>query len=156
MFSDSRLSVARRNQMIDLLAGITRREFEPMMDVLLDWAGDEPVHEERLASDVEEFRAAITAGDPLRAAQLATGPFLDGFFLTGSEGFERWVEDERTSLAGDATRALLSLARAAESSGELDAAADWWRRLTRIDPLSGRFALGFLKALAARGDRAGA
>jgi len=50
-----RLSVARRNQMIDLLAGITRREFEPMMDVLLDWAGDEPVNEERLASDVEEL-----------------------------------------------------------------------------------------------------
>jgi len=50
-----RLSGTRRNQMIDLLAGITRREFEPMLDVLLDWAGDETVDEERLASDVEEL-----------------------------------------------------------------------------------------------------
>jgi ubiquinone biosynthesis protein len=52
-----RLSVARRNQIIDLLAGITRRESEPMVDVLLDWAGEAPVDEERLAADVDELVA---------------------------------------------------------------------------------------------------
>jgi ubiquinone biosynthesis protein len=52
-----RLSVARRNQVIDLLAGITRRESEPMVDVLLDWAGDEAVDEEQLAADVDELVA---------------------------------------------------------------------------------------------------
>jgi ubiquinone biosynthesis protein len=40
-----------------LLAGITRRESEPMVDVLLDWAGDEVVDEERLAADVDELVA---------------------------------------------------------------------------------------------------
>ena len=110
----------------------------------------------RVGSDVADFRAALAAGEQSKAAQLATGPFLDGFFLTGVAGFERWVEDERAALSADATRALLALAKEAEASGDLDAALDWWRRLTRLDPLSGRFALGFLKALAARGDRAGA
>ena len=110
----------------------------------------------RVGSDIADFRSALASGARSQAAQLATGPFLDGFFLPGAAGFERWVEDERAALAADATRALLGLAREAEAAGDLDAALDWWRRLTRIDPLSGRFALGFLKALAARGDRAGA
>jgi DNA-binding SARP family transcriptional activator/tetratricopeptide (TPR) repeat protein len=110
----------------------------------------------RLGSDVGEFRAAVASSDLARAVQLASGPFLDGFFLAGAGGFERWVEDERAALAADAGRALLALAREAGAGGDLDAAADWWQRLTRLDPLSGRFALGFLKALAARGDRAGA
>ncbi len=52
-----RLSLARRNQIIDLLAGITRRDSEPMVDVLLDWAGEELVDEERLAADVDELVA---------------------------------------------------------------------------------------------------
>jgi DNA-binding SARP family transcriptional activator len=110
----------------------------------------------QVSSDVAEFRAAVAAGDQARAAQLAKGPFLDGFFLPGSDGFERWVEDERSALAGDATRVLLALAKSSEQAGDLDAATDWWRQLTRVDPLSGRFALGFLKALALCGDRAGA
>jgi len=50
-----RLSPARRNQIIDLLSGIARRESEPMLEVLLEWAGDEAVDEERLAADVDEL-----------------------------------------------------------------------------------------------------
>ena len=50
-----RLSPARRNQIIDLLAGIARRESEPMLEVLLEWAGDEAVDEDRLAADVDEL-----------------------------------------------------------------------------------------------------
>ena len=50
-----RLSTARRNQMIDLLVGIARHDSEPMLEVLLDWAGDEAVDEERLATDVDEL-----------------------------------------------------------------------------------------------------
>ena len=126
--------------------------------------GDDVVHTEavlqldraRLGSDVADFRRAIQAGDLPRAAQVASGPFLDGFFLPGAAGFERWVEDERAVLAADITRALLALAKESEARHDLDAAVDWWRRLTRIDPLSSRYALGFIKALAANGDRAGA
>src|SRR4029079_5325500 len=38
----------------------------------------------------------------------------------------------------------------------MESEADWWRRLTILDPLSGRFALGLIKSLANAGDRAGA
>jgi len=50
-----RLSPGRRTQIIDLLAGIARRESEPMLEVLLEWAGDEVVDEDRLAADVDEL-----------------------------------------------------------------------------------------------------
>jgi DNA-binding SARP family transcriptional activator len=107
-------------------------------------------------SDVGEFRRAIAVGDAARAASVVNGPFLDGFYLAGASGFDRWVEEERAALGDAAGRAILSLAREAESRRDYDAAAGWWRRLTRLDPLSGRYALGFLRTLAAGGDRAGA
>jgi ubiquinone biosynthesis protein len=50
-----RLSPHRRRQVIDLLAGFTRMSEEPMLDVLLDWAGDAYVDEIKLANDVNEM-----------------------------------------------------------------------------------------------------
>src|SRR5262245_10428334 len=50
-----RLSPERRRQVIDLLAGLTRMAEGPMLDVLLDWAGDAYVDEVKLASDVNEL-----------------------------------------------------------------------------------------------------
>jgi DNA-binding SARP family transcriptional activator len=109
-----------------------------------------------LTSDIAEFRAAIAAGDRTRAASLASGPFLQGFSFSTAPEFERWAEEERATFTAEATRVVLALAKEAEASGDHDAAAESWRRLTMLDPLSGRYALGYLKALAGRGDRAGA
>ena len=50
-----RLSPLRRNQVIDLLAGLARMDEDAMLDVLLDWAGDAVVDEGRLAADVNEL-----------------------------------------------------------------------------------------------------
>jgi ubiquinone biosynthesis protein len=50
-----RLSPTRRYQIVDLLAGIARHDEQPMLEVLLDWAGDDAVDEERLAADLGEL-----------------------------------------------------------------------------------------------------
>jgi ubiquinone biosynthesis protein len=50
-----RLSPARRGQIIDLLAGLAGHDEEAMLEVLLDWRGDEFVDEPRLAADLGEF-----------------------------------------------------------------------------------------------------
>jgi ubiquinone biosynthesis protein len=50
-----RLSTVRRNQVVDLLAGLARMDEEPMVEVLLDWAGEPDVDEEKLAADVNEL-----------------------------------------------------------------------------------------------------
>jgi ubiquinone biosynthesis protein len=50
-----RLSTTRRNQVIDVVSGIARRDHEPILEVLLDWAGEDAIEEERLAGDVDEL-----------------------------------------------------------------------------------------------------
>jgi ubiquinone biosynthesis protein len=50
-----RLSTVRRNQIIDVVSGIAHRDHEPILEVFLDWAGEDPVDEERLAADVDEL-----------------------------------------------------------------------------------------------------
>jgi ubiquinone biosynthesis protein len=50
-----RLSPQRRSQVIDLIGGLARMAEEPMLEVLLDWAGDAYVDEARLAADVNEL-----------------------------------------------------------------------------------------------------
>ena len=50
-----RLSPVRRNQVIDLLAGLAQMDEDAMLDTLVDWAGDAYVDEAQLASDVNEL-----------------------------------------------------------------------------------------------------
>jgi len=50
-----RLSPQRRAQVLDLLGGLARMAEEPMIEVLLDWAGDAYVDEGKLAADVNEM-----------------------------------------------------------------------------------------------------
>lgn len=50
-----RLSPVRRRQIVDLLAGLARHDEEAMLEVLLDWRGDDFVDEARLANDLGEF-----------------------------------------------------------------------------------------------------
>ena len=50
-----RLSPERRSQIVDLLAGLARHDEETMLEVLLDWRGDDFVDEARLATDLGEF-----------------------------------------------------------------------------------------------------
>ena len=105
---------------------------------------------ELMAVDLAEFTAALEAGDFVRAVGLYRGPFLDGFFLTGSPEFEYWVDGERARLAQRHRGALESLAEAAARSGDLAAAAEWWRQLARADPLNARIAIGYMEAIVKR------
>ena len=50
-----RLSPERRRQIVDLLAGIARHDEETMLEVLLDWRGDDVVDEARLATDLSDL-----------------------------------------------------------------------------------------------------
>ena len=50
-----RLSPVRRRQIVDLLAGLARHDEEAMLEVLLDWRGDDFVDEAQLANDLGEF-----------------------------------------------------------------------------------------------------
>ena len=50
-----RLTRVRRSQIVDLLAGVARRDEEAMLDVVMEWTGDAEVNESRLAADLSEL-----------------------------------------------------------------------------------------------------
>ena len=50
-----RLSPARRDELVDLLAALSRRSEKGLLDVLIEWTGSAQVDEDRLAADIGEF-----------------------------------------------------------------------------------------------------
>jgi len=65
-----RLSPMRRNQVVDLLAGIARLDEAPMIDVLLEWAGDAYVDDIRLGNDLNDLVFEFE-GVPLKDIRIA-------------------------------------------------------------------------------------
>jgi len=50
-----RISLERRDQIADLLASLVSKDYETILNVLIDWAGSVPIEEAKLASDLDEF-----------------------------------------------------------------------------------------------------
>ncbi len=50
-----RLPHYRRDEIVDLLASLARRDERGILDVLIEWTGDATVNENRLASDIADF-----------------------------------------------------------------------------------------------------
>lgn len=107
-----------------------------------------------ISSDLQLFEDALERGDLAAAVASYSGPFLDGFFLSETEEFEHWVEDERARLAKRVCTAVESLAARAASGGNVRSAVQWWRRLTELDPLGALATLGLMRALDDAGERA--
>ena len=109
-----------------------------------------------ISSDVDAFERALEHGESERALALYAGPFLDGFYLNGGGEFERWVEVERARLSKSVSKTIEGLATEATARGDRPAAAEWWRRLVALDPLSSQAALRLMTALVAAGEPAAA
>lgn len=109
-----------------------------------------------VTSDVAEFRDAILRADTDSAVALHAGPFLDGFLIRDAETFEQWATATRVTFTTRYAEALEILAERAAARGDVRGAVEWWRRRQAADPLSGRVAIGLMRALDAAGDRAGA
>lgn len=114
------------------------------------------INPEALMSDVEDFMAALARGDRAAAVELYTGPFLDGVFLSGAPGFERWADDERARLAREVESALEQLATEAAGRGDHSSSVQRWQRLATMEPRKTRVVLSLMSELAATGDRAAA
>ena len=125
-------------------------------DSVLGTGDDLRLNPDRLACDLWEFEAALARDDPEAAVGLYHGPFLSGFHLTDAEEFERWVDGERSRLARRYGKALEELAEREMRGGNRLRAVEWWSRLAAEDPYNSRIALGYMQALEAAGDRAGA
>lgn len=117
---------------------------------------DVALNAQLINSDVDQFESAIAARDHVRAADLYTGPFMDGFHINDAPEFERWVDGERDRLARAYAATLERLAVDHTSAGNTEAAVAAWRKLAAHDPYNGRIASMLMLALEANGDRAAA
>jgi adenylate cyclase len=124
-------------------------------DVVLT-SGDLRLNPDCITSDVGEFQEAVRSRDHDAAARLYAGPFLLGFYLRASAGFEQWASEQRAALARDFAGVIRTLAESADRRGDHAAAAAAWRRLADADPLNAQATLGLMRALDAAGDRAAA
>ena len=109
---------------------------------------------ERISTDIAEFGAAYDAGDWEAAVACYGGPFLDGFHISDSAELERWIDGERTRFANRYARALEQLTDERQEAGDALGAVESARALASHDPLSARFAMRYMRALAGAGDRA--
>jgi DNA-binding SARP family transcriptional activator len=125
-------------------------------DVLQSRGDDLVLDATLLGSDLDDLRLAVEEGNLDRATALYAGPFLDGFFLSGSTAFDQWVEQERDRVAHDICGAFEDLAERLEAGGDVLKAVDAWRRLAALDRYNSRIALRLVGALAAAGNRTGA
>jgi len=107
---------------------------------------------EVITSDIGTFLEALERDDLNRAVAAYRGPFLDGFYLPGTVEFEHWVDETGAMLKRRAGDALESLANHAAAAGDLQLAVRSWRHLCEVHPLSGKAALGLVRALIAAQD----
>lgn len=109
-----------------------------------------------VSSDVDDFQAALRAGDREAAVAVYGGPFLEGFHLDNAPEFEHWVDAERTRLMRQCGQAIEDLASTAENAADWAGAAKWWARATEHDPYDTRLVMRRIRMLATFGDRANA
>lgn len=114
--------------------------------------GDIRLNRGVITADVQDFQDAVAAGDLRRAVAVYTGPFLDGVYLRSNAEFERWSSDERARLQAAYVDAVRALADGALQRQAWRESADWWTRLTRLDPLNSEFAEGGMRAALKAGD----
>src|SRR5690242_14715516 len=128
-----------------------RRDLGP--SVIVNGGDDLLLDESCISSDVAEFEDAFQQGSMERVVAAYTGPFLDGFFVSDADEFERWAEERRRELATKYLHALETLAVVATDRGRFSGAVEYRRRAAALDPLSARQALALMQALVRAGDR---
>lgn len=107
----------------------------------------------RLWCDVAAFEGALEQGRGAEALKLYRGHLLNGFFLSDSPAFERWLEAERERLRRRAASAGSALAEAAAAGGDLVEAIEWalWAQVLSEDEIGLRHLITLLERA---GDRA--
>lgn len=109
------------------------------------------------ALQVDVLRFASLSGErPRDAVALLRGDFLEGFTLDDAPAFEDWAAQERGRWRARGVDVLVSCGEAALSAGRMDDAVDAGLRALALEPHSEPAARLRLRALALRGDAAGA
>jgi DNA-binding SARP family transcriptional activator/tetratricopeptide (TPR) repeat protein len=129
-----------------------------MGDGLIVSRGDDEVGiaADEVQCDVISFDRALAEDRYADALALYHGPLLQGFYVSDSPEFERWLDETRASVHRRATAAAATLTDSAEAAGDITAAAEWARRAADLEPYDERIHRRLVVQLERTGDRAGA
>jgi DNA-binding SARP family transcriptional activator/TolB-like protein len=106
--------------------------------------------------DVVAFEESLQAGRLEAAAGLYHGDLLPGLHLSDVPDFERWLEETRTRLRGQAVQAAWQLSEREGIQGRVRRALQWARLATELSPYDEEGIRRLLHLLIKAGDRAGA
>ncbi len=115
-----------------------------------------------LRVDVTAFAATARQGaaaplaDLQRAAELYRGDFLEGFYVRDAAEFENWLAAERAHLRELAIYLFGAASSSQAERGELAQAAEWLRRLLRLEPWREDQQRALMRLLARSGQQAAA
>ena len=140
-----------RHSLSDALSHLRRelgRSAITTRDAEVSLASDAPV-----VMDAARFADAVGARNFARAAELYTGPFLDGVEIEAAESFEHWVTRERRRLETIFLEACAHQCLAHARAREWDACGALASRWLDAAPLSVDAALYRLNAVKASGTR---
>lgn len=112
------------------------------------------LHSEIVSSDLASFWALV-ADDPEQAISVYSGPFLEGFTVSGP-AVEQWLRGTRDELHEMACDALHRVAEDAERQGKTEDALLFTRRLLSLDPVREDAHQRLIRLLHQSGDRIGA
>jgi len=108
-----------------------------------------------LQVDVLRF-GALAVERPAEAVALLRGDFLEGFVVEDASAFEEWTAQERMRWRARGEDVLVTHGKAALSAGRLDEAVEAALQALTLEPHSEPAARLRLRAMALRGDAAGA
>lgn len=124
--------------------------------VLLSRGSEIGLSRETFWCDAVELEAAVRQGRHRRALELYRGDLLEGFHVSDTAEFSRWLDAKRDRLRECACQAAWSLAEAEQQRGDNRSAAGWARRAVELSPHSDAYVQRLMSLLDASGDRAGA
>jgi DNA-binding SARP family transcriptional activator len=110
----------------------------------------------KLWCDANALDEAVAAGDDAKAVELYRGELLEGFHVSGTQEFERWVDGARMRLAASASGAAWRLADAQAVRGDAPGELYWTRRLLAVCPDDERALRRMVSLLHRLGDRVAA
>jgi serine/threonine-protein kinase len=111
---------------------------------------------EWVSADALDFEAAVRQESWGRALDLYRGPFLDGWHLVASSGFEAWVDLKRARFANLFREACRRYAAQCRARGDCRAALATVRSWIDVDPSDPDARLLLVQLLTEAGDLSGA
>ncbi len=106
-------------------------------------------------SDILAFDDAHANSRHGRALELYRGPLLDGF-ISGVDGYDRWLDGARAVRAERALSSAWALAKEFEAGADFTRASHWARQVARLAGTDERRVRGAMELLERTGNRADA